>query len=129
MSKILSYIQNYHCQILWITLGLLFILDIITTTIGLQKGGYEQTHFMIPFVNDPNQHFLIKLIAFCIIYIPIDLFLKHLHKKIMDETSQLNKACYAITYSIIIVVLIWYILLLLSINIGNITFIISKIDI
>jgi hypothetical protein len=51
-----------------VILGLLFSLDIITATIGLQKGGYEQTEFMIPFVHDPFLHFAIKFLAFLLVF-------------------------------------------------------------
>jgi hypothetical protein len=125
-TKILSLIKNYHRQILWITLGLLFFLDIITTTIGLEKGGFEQTPFMIPFVNNPVLHVIVKFIAFFIAYRLIEPFLRNLNTNITEETSKFNKLCYAITYSVIILALIWLIGLYLSININNIVFIISR---
>lgn len=123
-----SFVKNYYRQILWMTLGVLFILDIITTAIGLQSGGQEKTSFMIPFVQNPFHHLIIKIIAFCIIWISIEPILNWLNKNVLEEKVPLNKFCYAVTYWIIILGLVYVIWLFLTINLNNIAFIISHVS-
>ena len=53
LSEALVIVKKYHRPILLGFLGLLFILDIVTTTVALQRGISEQNQFMIPFVQDP----------------------------------------------------------------------------
>jgi len=69
-------VKKYHRYFLWIFIAVLFVLDIISTTIGLQMGLYEQTLFMIPFVENSFYHFLIKLLAFVILFIVLEGLLK-----------------------------------------------------
>ena len=52
-------VKKYHRYLLLGTLGLLFILDIVTTTVALEQGNSEQNPFMIPLVQDPFLHLLI----------------------------------------------------------------------
>jgi hypothetical protein len=96
------FIKENHRRILWITLGLLFVVDIITTTIGLQKGGYEQTPFMIPFVENPMLHLFIKIIAFIIILGVVEGAFILINKISFDEKFSWNKLCYFIAYALII---------------------------
>jgi hypothetical protein len=125
-KKFLKFIKEFHRLIIWITLGVVFILDIFTTTIGLQKGGFEQTPFMISIVNDPILHSIVKILAFCIIFIPIDRFLNHLYVKISTEREKNNRFWYLFVYLVIILTLIWFIGLFLLIVLNNILFIITK---
>ena len=120
------FLKDYHRLILWITLGVLFFFDVLTTAIGLQKGGFEQTLFMIPYVENPFHHLLLKILAFCIICIPIELFLKWLIKKSAKEEGTIEKYFYAISYWMIILALIYVIWLFFIINANNIAFIISR---
>ena len=124
-TYIFSFVKNYYRQILWITLGLLFILDIITTAIGLQIGGQEKTSFMIPFVQNPFHHLIIKIIAFCIIWTSIEPILNWLNNISLEEKMLFNKLCFAVTYWILILGLVYVIGLFFTINLNNITFIIS----
>lgn len=48
-------------------LGLLFIGDIVSTEYILVRGGHELNQYMIPFVEDPLLHAVVKLLALCII--------------------------------------------------------------
>jgi hypothetical protein len=71
-----DFVKKYHRHFFWILIAILFVLDIITTTIGLQVGFYEQTLFMIPFVGNPILHVIIKLIAFVILFVVLEGLLK-----------------------------------------------------
>jgi len=121
-----SFIERNHRRILWITLGVLFIVDIITTTIGLQKGGYEQTLFMIPFVENPILHLLIKIIAFIFILGVVEGAFNFINRIPFDEKFSLNKLCYFISYALLILGLLEFIWIFLKINVNNILFIISR---
>ena len=119
-------IEKNHRRILWIILGLLFFLDIITTTIGLQKGGYEQTEFMIPFVQDPFLHFVIKFLAFLLVFGILEGVFILIQQIPFDEKYSLNKVCYYIAYTLVIIGIIGFIWIFLNINANNISFILSK---
>ncbi len=53
LSEGIVIVKKYHRDILLGFLGLLFILDIVTTTVALQRGNSEQNPFMIPLVQAP----------------------------------------------------------------------------
>ena len=72
LSEALVIVKKYHRPILLGFLGLLFILDIVTTTVALQRGISEQNQFMIPFVQDPVLHLAIKVIAYIFLFITVE---------------------------------------------------------
>jgi len=102
-KEIYLFIERNHRRILWITLGILFVLDIITTTIGLQKGGFEQTEFMIPFVGDPVLHFVIKFFAYILIFGILEGVLIIIQQIPFEENFSWNKLCYYISYFFVII--------------------------
>jgi hypothetical protein len=118
-------LKKYHRQFLWITLGLLFALDIVTSTIGLQKGGIEQNPFMIPFVENPLLHLLVKIIALVFVFILIEGSLKLVCKITSEQQSFWNKLSFQISYGLIILGLVYFNWLFLTIVINNIIFIYS----
>ena len=61
-----------HRRILWIILGLLYLLDIITTLIGVQIGGQEQSPLLIHFVDNPPVLLGIKIFIFFLLFIPLE---------------------------------------------------------
>jgi len=121
----LSFIGTYHRQILWAVLGFLFILDIITTSVGLGLGGKEHTEFMIPFVGNPIVHFIVKGTAFVICWIVIEASLSWIDKNRNLAVSKRDKICYSISYAMIIAGLLYFVILFLMINLNNLFFIFS----
>jgi len=72
LSEAIIIVKKYHRHILLGSLGLLFVLDIVTTTVALQRGNSEQNLFMIPFVQDPVLHLAIKLVAYIFLFITVE---------------------------------------------------------
>jgi hypothetical protein len=72
LSEALVIVKKYHRHILLGTLGLLFVLDIITTSIALTQGFSEQNPFMIPLVQDPVLHLAIKAVAYIFIFVAVE---------------------------------------------------------
>jgi len=71
-TKGIVFVKKYHRQILLGALGLLFVLDIITTTIALAQGVSEQNPFMIPLVQNPVLHLAIKGAAYIFLFIAVE---------------------------------------------------------
>jgi len=65
-------VKKYHRSVLLGTLGLLFILDIVTTTVALEQGNSEQNPFMIPFVQDPVLHLVIKVMIYIFLFVAVE---------------------------------------------------------
>ncbi len=72
LSEGIIIFKKFHRHILLGFLGLLFVLDIVTTTIALQRGNSEQNQFMIPFVQDPVLHLAIKVIAYIFLFVTVE---------------------------------------------------------
>jgi len=72
LSEAIIIVKKYHRHILLGFLGLLFVLDIVTTTVALQRGNSEQNLFMIPFVQNPVLHLAIKLVAYIFLFITVE---------------------------------------------------------
>ena len=65
----LIVVKRYHRHMLWVVLACLFALDIITTTVSLQLGYTEQNPWMIPFVDNPALHGIVKIGAFTLLFL------------------------------------------------------------
>jgi hypothetical protein len=132
-KKNLLFIEKNHRLILWIILGLSLIVDIITTTIGLQKGGYEQTSFLISFVGSPILHLVIKIFIYGIIFVVIEsiIFISNKIrileiKKCSDENSlTIIDLTYKIIYGACIFTIILFICFTLIVQANNMTFILT----
>ena len=72
LSEGIVIVKKYHRHILLGSLGLLFVLDIVTTTVALQRGNSEQNQFMIPLVQDPVLHLAIKVIAYIFLFVTVE---------------------------------------------------------
>jgi len=101
--EILSFLEKYHRWILWTVLGILFICDIITTTIGLQNGGTEQNQAMKPFVSDILQHSIIKILALVLSFVLIESLIKFSEKMVEKDNSRFTDFVYMVFYGIIII--------------------------
>jgi hypothetical protein len=72
LSEGIVILKKYHRHILLGSLGLLFVLDIVTTTVALERGNSEQNPFMIPLVQDPVLHLAIKVVAYVFLFIAVE---------------------------------------------------------
>ncbi len=72
LSEAIIIVKKYHRHILLGSLGLLFVLDIVTTTVALQQGNSEQNPFMIPLVQDPVLHLAIKVVAYIFLFVTVE---------------------------------------------------------
>jgi hypothetical protein len=112
-------IRKYHRHFLWILLGILFILDIITTTIGIQAGGVELNPHMVDIVKDPVLHTIAKINAYILILAVYEgylWFIKHITH--LDERSVV---AYAICYGTLLIALIWVNLIYTLVIISNVS--------
>jgi uncharacterized membrane protein len=110
IEKILSFLKKYHRLIIWTILGFVFILDIITTTVGLQNGGYETNPVMKPFVGSMLQHSIIKIVAFVFVIIMVEYAIKYLKRRDEEKKSPLHDFYYKIFYILLIFALLYLIL-------------------
>ncbi len=113
-------IKKYHRNALWIILGLLFGLDIITTTFCLQLGGSEQNPLMIPFVDNPLLHGIVKIVAYVILFIVIERAVIFIHERRPDKKAFFIRVNFQILYGIIIFVLVYLIWIYLNVVFSNI---------
>lgn len=120
IQRIYAFVIEYHRHTLWILLGVLFGLDIITTTLSLQRGNSEQNPFMVPFVDNPLLHGIVKIIAFVIFFIAVEKGVEFIHEKRPEKTPFLIGLNFEILYGIIIFTLVYLIWLYLHVVASNI---------
>lgn len=92
-------IRRYHRPFLWALLALLFVMDIITTTIGVKAGGVELNPHMAAIATDPIAQLISKLNAFALIMCIIEAYILVLKKIRLKPKSELG---YRIGYSTVI---------------------------
>ena len=132
MSEIKQYelqtqytlIKKYHRHALWIILGFLFALDIFTTSVSLQLGNFEKNPFMIPFVNNPLLHGIVKLSAYIFLFFVIERAVIFIEERKPEKTPFWIKLNFQTLYGLIIFVLIYLIWVYVYVVASNI-FIIS----
>jgi hypothetical protein len=120
IQTIPALVKKYHRHALWVILGLLFGLDIITTTFCLQLGHSEWNPFMIPFVINPLLHGIIKIIAYCILFVVIERAVLFIQKQRPEKTPYLIRLNFQVLYGVIIFVLLFLIWLYLHVIASNI---------
>ena len=113
-------IKKYHRHALWIVLGFLFGLDIITTSISLHQGNSEQNPFMIPFVNNPLLHGTVKIFAYTILFIAVEQAVLFIHTRSPESTPFLTRLNFQTLYGIIVFILMYLIWLYLHVVANNI---------
>jgi len=119
--------QKQIRQILWILLGFFFFLDIITTSLGLQIGGQEKTQFMIPFVGNPIIHFFVKATVFIICWIIIEKIFNWIDRNRTSAKLRQEMISYSISYIMVLCGLLFFVILFIVVNLGNLFFIYSRI--
>ena len=127
-KKMVSFVKRYHRWILWIILGFLNILDIITTLIATQKGGKELSPVLKYFVDDPVLLIGYKIFIFVIFFFAIESAIFLRNKIPYDENfSTMGKKIYYFFYDGIYVICIFVIICIIGFNlvvqISNLEFI------
>jgi len=132
-NEMLAFLKTKIRWILWIALSLFLIFDIVTTTIGLQKGGYEETSFLIPFVGDPLHHLVIKIFLFGVIFAVIEgiifvfdkIRISEISKSSDKNTLTLINWTYNLVYGTMIFVIILFLGFTAIVQVNNMLFILS----
>ncbi len=119
IRSIYTFVKKYHRHALWIILGFLFGLDIITTTFCLQLGGSEQNPLMIPFVDNPLLHGIVKIIAYVILFIVVERAVIFIHERKPEKKPFFLRLNFQILYGIIIFVLVYLIWIYLNVVFSN----------
>jgi hypothetical protein len=112
-------VKKYHRYILWLILGLLFGLDILTTSIGLQLGNSEKNPFMMPFVNNPVLHGIVKIIAYIFLFIVIERAVQFINERKSEEKPFWIKLNFQTLYGLILFALIYLIWVYLYVVVRN----------
>jgi len=117
-------VKKYHRHVLWLILGLLFALDIFTTSMSLHLGNFEKNPIMIPFVNNPLLHGIVKISAYIFLFLVIEKAVIFIEERKPEKTPFWIKLNFQTLYGIIIFVLIYLIWVYVYVVASNI-FIIS----
>jgi hypothetical protein len=128
MSEIKEYgfqtqytlVKKYHRHVLWLILGLLFALDIFTTSMSLHLGNFEKNPVMIPFVNNPLLHGIVKISAYIFLFFVIERAVIFIQEKRPENKPFWIKLNFQTLYGLIIFTLIYLIWLYLYVVVSNI---------
>ena len=116
-----SLVKKYHRHVLWIVLGILFGLDILTTSISIYLGNFEKNPFMIPFVTNPGLHGMVKIVAYLFLFVVIEGAVLFIDEKKPEKTPLWIKLNFQTLYGLILfalIYLIWLYIYVVSNNIG-----------
>jgi len=120
VSAPLTFIKKYHRHVLWIILGLLFALDILTTSIGLQLGNSEKNPLMIPFVSNPGLHGMVKIAAYVFLFVVVEGAVLFINERNPERTPFWIKLNFQTLYGVIIFVLASLVSLYVFVVVSNI---------
>jgi hypothetical protein len=120
VSALFTFIKKYHRHVLWIILGLLFALDILTTSIGLQLGNSEKNPFMIPFVSNPGLHGMVKIAAYVFLFVVVEGAVLFINERKPEKTPFWIKLNFQTLYGVIIFVLASLVSLYVFVVVSNI---------
>jgi hypothetical protein len=115
-----TYVKKYHRHVLWVILGLLFALDIFTTSMSLQLGNFEKNPLMIPFVNNPLLHGIVKMIAYIFLFFVIERAVIFIEERKPEKTPFWIRLNFQTLYGLIIFVLIYLIWVYVYVVVSNI---------
>ena len=118
-----TYVKKYHRHVLWVILGLLFALDIFTTSMSLQLGNFEKNPLMIPFVNNPLLHGIVKMIAYIFLFFVIERAVIFIEERKPEKTPFWIRLNFQTLYGLIIFVLIYLIWVYVYVVVSNIVII------
>ena len=115
-----SIVKKYHRHVLWLILGLLFALDIFTTTMSLRLGYFEKNPLMIPFAGNPVLHGIVKIIAYIFLFVVIERTVIFIEERKPEKTPFWIKLNFQILYGLILFALIYLIWVYLYVVLNNI---------
>ncbi|MDD1698825.1 MAG: DUF5658 family protein [Methanoregula sp.] len=115
-----TLVKKYHRHVLWLILGLLFALDIFTTSMSLHLGNFEKNPVMIPFVNNPLLHGIVKMSAYIFLFFVIEKAVLFIQEKRPENKPFWIKLNFQTLYGLIIFVLIYLIWVYLYVVMSNI---------
>jgi hypothetical protein len=115
-----TYVKKYHRHALWVILGLLFALDIFTTSMSLHLGNFEKNPLMIPFVNNPLLHGLVKMSAYIFLFFVIERAVIFIEERKPEKTPFWIRLNFQTLYGLIIFVLIYLIWVYVYVVVSNI---------
>jgi hypothetical protein len=115
-----TYVKKYHRHVLWVILGLLFALDIFTTSMSLHLGNFEKNPFMIPFVNNPLLHGIVKMSAYIFLFFIIERAVLFIQERQPENKPFWIKLNFQTLYGIIVFVLVYLIWVYLYVVMRNI---------
>jgi hypothetical protein len=115
-----TYVKKYHRHVLWVILGLLFALDIFTTTMSLHLGNFEKNPLMIPFVNNPFLHGIVKIIAYIFLFVVVERAVIFIDERKPEKKPFWIKLNFQTLYGLIIFALIYLIWVYAYVVVSNI---------
>ena len=115
-----TLVKKYHRHVLWLILALLFALDILTTSMSLHLGNFEKNPFMVPFVNNPLLHGIVKMSAYVFLFFVIERAVVFIQEKRPENKHFWIKLNFQTLYGLIIFVLIYLIWVYLYVVMSNI---------
>jgi len=120
LQNVYTKVKIYHRYVLWIVLGSLFALDIFTTSVSLHLGNFEKNPLMVPFVDNPVLHGIIKIIAYLFLFVSIEGAVLFIEEKKPENKPFWIKMNFQTLYLIIIFIMIVLIGAYLYVVINNI---------
>jgi len=114
-----TLVKKYHRHVLWLILGFLFALDIFTTSMSLHLGNFEKNPFMVPFVNNPLLHGIVKISAYIFLFFVIERAVVFIQERKPEKTPFWIKLNFQTLYGLIIFVLIYLIWVYLYVVVSN----------
>jgi hypothetical protein len=118
-----TIVKKYHRHVLWLILGLLFALDIFTTTMSLHLGYFEKNPLMITFVNNPLLHGFDKIIVYIFLFVVIERAVIFIQEQKPEKTPFWIKLNFQTLYGLILFVLIYLIWVYVYVVVSNIVII------
>ncbi len=114
-----TLVLKYHRHVLWLILGFLFALDILTTSVSLHLGNFEKNPLMIPFAGNPALHGIVKIIAYIFLFFVIERAVIFIQEKRPETKPFWIKLNFQTLYGIIIFVLVYLIWVYLYVVMSN----------
>jgi len=114
-----TLVLKYHRHVLWLILGFLFALDILTTSVSLHLGNFEKNPLMVPIAGNPALHGIVKIIAYIFLFFVIERAVMFIQEKRPENKPFWIKLNFQTLYGIIIFVLVYLIWVYLYVVMSN----------
>jgi len=115
-----TFVKKYHRHVLWVILGLLFALDIFTTSVSLNLGNFEKNPLMIPFAGNPALHGIVKMSAYIFLFFVIERAVIFIQERKPENKPFWIKLNFQTLYGLILFALIYLIWFYLYVVVNNI---------